>query len=85
MIINNYTDKSTQMITKEKCKAEIAKAREDLLIYKKEKAPKEKIDLVEAKIAVWKRILVHINNGETITINDKQEIHWLETKKIQVN
>jgi hypothetical protein len=85
MIITNYTDKSTRMITKEKCKAELAKVREDLLIYKKEKAPKEKIDFSEAKIAVWKRILVHINNGETITINDKQEIHWLEANKIQVN
>ena len=85
MTTTNFTDKSTLLITKEKCKAELAKVRKDLLIYKKEKAPKEKIDLLEAKIAVWKRILVHINNGETITINDKQEIHWLETNKIQVN
>ena len=85
MVIVNLTDKSTRILTKEECEAEIAKSRKDLLIYKKEKAPEEKIELSEAMIAVWERALFHIKKGETITINDKREIHWLETDKKQIN
>jgi hypothetical protein len=85
LVIANLTDKSTRILTKEECEAGLAKSRKDLLIYQKENAPKEKIYFSEAEIAIWERLLFHIKNGETITINDKQEIHWLETNKKQVN
>ena len=85
MLIPDFTDKSTRILTKDKCEEELARSIKELSIYKKEKAPKEKINYSEAKVAIWKRVLFHVNNCEIITINDKQEIHWLETSKIQVN
>jgi len=85
MLIIDLTDKSTRILTKDKCEEELARSIKELSIYKKEKAPKEKINYSKAKVAIWERVLFHVNNGEIITINDKQEIHWLETSKIQVN
>ena len=85
MIITDLTDKSTRILTKEECEAELTKSREDLLIYKKENAPKDKTSHCEAEIAIWERLLFHINNGEIITINDKKEIQLLETNKRQGN
>lgn len=85
MIITDLTDKSTRILTKKECQAELIKSRKDLVIYKRENSPKEKISRCEAEIAIWERFLFHINNGETITINAKKQIQLLETNKKQGN
>ena len=85
MIITDLTDKSTRILTKEECEAELTKSRNDLLIYQKENVPKEKLSRCEAEIAIWERLLFHISNGETITINNKKEIQLLETNKERAN
>jgi len=84
-MITDLTDKSTRILTKEECEVELTRLRNDLLIYQKENAPEEKTSHCEAKIAVWERVLFHIDNDEIITINDKKEIQLLEINKKQGN
>ncbi len=84
-MITDLTDKSTRILTKEECEVELTRLRNDLLIYQKENAPEEKTSHCEAKIAVWERVLFHIDNGEIVTINDKKEIQLLEINKKQGN
>jgi hypothetical protein len=66
------------MVTKEECLENIAKANAALLIYLKEEAPIEKQYNVEAEMAIWDRVLEHLENGEIITIDDKTRLHWVQ-------
>ena len=67
----------TRLLTEEDCAKGLEKATSDLKIYIQEDAPLEKRYRAEAEIAIWTRLLEHLHVGELVTINNKNEIHWL--------
>ena len=70
------TDTTTRILTKEECLKEIKLAEKNLAIYQEEKAPEPKMLRIKMEIAVWDRLLEHLQNGEIVTINSKKEIQW---------
>lgn len=80
MVIANQVDKSTHLMTMEECRKKIQVCQRNIKMLEDMDAPEEQQLLVGAELAVWMRIMHHLNNGEIITINDKGEIQWIENK-----
>jgi hypothetical protein len=76
-LIVNQADPSTRLVTTEKCDENIKQCRENLRILKEAAAPKEKINKARIEKNVWERTKELITKGETITINDQQQLHWI--------
>jgi len=84
-LITNQTDESTRMLTTKECGDNIKACQERLGHYKEVADSLLAEARIVAEIAIWDRMLFHLNNGEMITINDKQELHWINESKGKTN
>jgi len=73
----DQTDKSTRILTISDCEQNIKTCQEKLGNYIDSKDQDDAQIRLQAEIGIWARMIHHINNGEIVTINDKNQLHWV--------
>jgi hypothetical protein len=80
-LITDNSDKSVRMLTIADCESARKICEEKLGKFLVDESDQELAQAkIEAEIDIWDRIMFHLNNGEIITINDKKQIHWVQSE-----